>query len=278
MDLKRPPAPQPLRFLRRGVGEQVQRSRRKRRARRAALFAAGFFALGLLGGSICAGRYYLTHSPRFRLRRIEFSATLHAPEADLRRALGRHLGVNLFRIDLRRLERDLEGRRWVRRAVVKRVIPDRLYCALEERKPRGLALLGDRVWLVDEEGVAIDPYGEREARRYSFPILVGADTRNPARARDQIGRGVRLLAWLRETHAGLLPEIGEVDVSREDRLDLHMEEGGPVVRLHPRDFGINLERYLTLRDYLMTHFGDGAYIDLRFRDRITFRPLLVKGG
>lgn len=277
MDLKRPPSPGSLRFLRRGVGEQVRRSRR-RRARRVALLAAAFFGFGLLGGAAYAGRYYVTHAPRFRLRRIEFSATRHAPEADLRRLLARHLGVNLFRIDLRRLERELEGRRWVRRARVKRVVPDGVYCALEEREPRGLALLGDRVWLVDEEGVAIDPYGEREARRYTFPILVGADVRNPARAREQIGRGVRLLAYLSETHADLLPEIGEVDVSRDDRLDLRLEEGGPVVRLHARDPATNLERYLTLRDYLTTHFGDGAYIDLRFRDRITFRPLLVKGG
>jgi len=277
VDLKRPPSPGSLRFLRRGVGEQVRRSRR-RRARRVALFAAACFALGLLGGAAYAGRYYVTHAPRFRLRRIEFSATRHAPEAELRRLLGRHLGANLFRIDLHRIESDLEGRRWVKRARVKRLIPDGVYCALEEREPRGLALLGDRVWLVDDEGVAIDPYGEQEARRYSFPILVGADVRNPARAREQIGRGVRLLAYLSETHAGLLPEIGEVDVSRDDRLDLRLEEGGPIVRLHPKDYSVNLMRYLTLRDYLTTHFGDGAYIDLRFRDRITFRPLLVKGG
>ena len=56
-----------------------------------------------------------------------------------------------------------------------------------------------------------------------------------------------------------------------------MNEGGPVVRLHPEDFGVNLDRYLAMRDYLATHFGDGAYVDLRFRDRIAFRPLLAKG-
>jgi hypothetical protein len=50
------------------------------------------------------------------------------------------------------------------------------------------------------------------------------------------------------------------------------------VRLNPNDFGANLDRYLTLRDYLATDFGDGAYVDLRFRDRIAFRPrVAVKG-
>ena len=57
-----------------------------------------------------------------------------------------------------------------------------------------------------------------------------------------------------------------------------MNQRGPAVRLSPRDFGTNLDRYLTLRDYLATDFGDGAYVDLRFRDRIAFRPLVGAKG
>src|SRR3989442_10571037 len=45
-------------------------------------------------------------------------------------------------------------------------------------------------------------------------------------------------------------------------------QGGPVVRLNPRDCGANLDRYLTLRNFLATDFGGGAYVDLRFKDRI----------
>jgi len=81
-----------------------------------------------------------------------------------------------------------------------------------------------------------------------------------------------------ENQRDLAKNISEIDLSRDDRLELRLNQGGPSVRLNPSDFGANLDRYLTLRDYLATDFGDGAYVDLRFRDRIAFRPrVAVKG-
>lgn len=269
------PTEEPLRYLRRDTAGRVRRNRRD--GRKTGLILLAFFLLGAAGGTVWAVRQHLLNSPRFRLRRVAFSPTRHAPPDELRRALQRHVGRNLFRLDLRRIERDLEERRWVRRAVAKRVLPDGLFCAVEERTPRGLALLGDRVWLVDAEGVAIDPHGEDTARRYSFPVFTGIDARHAEKARDQIVRGVALLEHLHAGRPDLLAEISEVDLSRPDRLELRLEGGGPVVRLHPRDFETNMDRYLTMRDYLATDFGDGAYVDLRFRDRIAFRPLLAKG-
>lgn len=265
---------EPLGILRRDRSGQV---RRRRRYRGGLLLAASLGALALLGGAAYGARRYLTHSPRFLLRRIELSETRYAPASNLKAALEPHLGRNLFRLDPARLGRDLEARRWVKRAVVKRVLPDGLFCAIEERVPRGLALLRDRVWLVDGEGVPIDPYGG-QAQDYSLPILVGIDERNPARMRAQVRRGVALVEYLQGTYPALAKEISEVDLAREDRLDLHLNKGGAVVRLDPTDFGENLDRYLTLRDYLATDFGDGAYVDLRFKDRIAFRPLVAANG
>ena len=274
MDLKRSGA-DPLRALRRDAGGRVRRSRHGRR--RTAWLLAGLFLLGVAGGTVHAARQVLLHSPRFNLRRVAFSPMRHAPEAELRRSLRRYVGRNVFRLDLGRIERDLEERRWVKRAVVKRALPDGLFCAVEEREPRGLALLGERVWLVDAEGVILDPYGAGGGRRYSFPVFTGLDARREDRTRGQLVRGAALLEYLEAARPGLLAEISEVDLSRDDRIDLTLDRGGPVVRVHPRDFGVNLDRYLTMRDYLATDFGDGAYVDLRFRDRIAFRPLLAKG-
>ncbi len=270
--MKRAGLPEPRQFLRRGQGEQVLRNRRRRGLRRRLVLLAGLFACGLAGGTVYAARQYLTHAPRFRVRRIDFSETRHARPEDLARALARYRGRNLFLLDLDRVAADLTACHWVRRAVVKRVLPDRLYCAVEERVPRGLALVRGRVWLVDEEGTVIDPYGEG-TRGYSFPILTGVDERDAGRAREQIVRGVALVSWLQASQSNLLMEISEIDVGRDDRLEVRLNEGGPAIRLHPRDFGTNLDRYLTMRGYLTTHFGDGAYVDLRFKDRLAFQPL-----
>ncbi len=265
---------EPLRILRRDRSGAV---RKRRRGRGRVALLALVCGILLLGGSAYGARRYLTRSQRFRLRRIEFSETRYAPDGDLRRSLSRYVGRNLFRIDPARLGRDLEARRWVKRAVVKRVLPDGVFCAIEERVPHGLALLRDRVWLVDDEGVAIDPYGG-QVPGYSYPILLGLDDRNAEHARAQLKRGVSFVSWLQATHPDLVKEISEIDLAHEDRLEARLNQGGPVVRLNPRDFGTNLDRYLTLRDYLATDFGDGAYVDLRFRDRIAFRPLVAVKG
>ncbi|HYS78455.1 MAG TPA: FtsQ-type POTRA domain-containing protein [Candidatus Dormibacteraeota bacterium] len=249
--------------------------RKRRRGRGALLAGAAVAACAALAGAAGAARHVLTHSPRFALRHLVFSKTRYAPEDELRRSLSRYVGRNLFRVDPARLGRDLESRRWVKSAVVKRVLPDGVFCAVEERVPRGLALLRDRVWLVDEDGVAIDPYGGPTQQRYSFPILVGIDDGSAARARAQIQRGVQLIVYLGAEYPETAREISEVDLSRDDRLELHMNQGGPAVRLSPHEFGANLDRYLTLRNYLATDFGGGAYVDLRFKDRIAFRPLVA---
>jgi cell division septal protein FtsQ len=273
--MKRAGLPEPGQFLRRGGNERISRNRRRRSLRRRLLLLAGLFACGLAGGTVYAARQYLTHAPRFRVRRIDFSETRHARTEDLARALAGYRGRNLFLLDLDRVAGDLASCHWVRRAVVKRVLPDRLFCAVEERVPRGLALIRGRVWLVDDEGTAIDPYGEG-TRGYSFPILTGVDDRDAARARERIVRGVALVSWLQATHPELLPEISEIDLGRDDRLEVRLNEGGPAIRLHPTDFGTNLDRFLTMRGYLATHFGDGAYVDLRFKDRLAFQPLLTR--
>ena len=137
-----------------------------------------------------------------------------------------------------------------------------------------MARLGDRIWLVDAEG-PIDLYGE-ETQVFSFPILTGLSEDDPERQQNQIRRGVALLDYLEEVDASLPMQISEIDLGRADRIGLYIAAGGPEVRIHPTDFGSNLERYLTMREYLATHFGDGAYVDLRFRDSISFLPAISR--
>jgi cell division septal protein FtsQ len=260
-------------FLRLRQEERLRHSRRSRRAMRFLPAAALTALVGLLAGSFFAARWYMTHSSRFTVRRIALTPTDHAAQGELRRRAQRYVGKNIFQLYLLKIESELEAVRWVRKATVKRVLPDRLFCAVEEREPRGLALVRGRVQMIDEEGTPIDLYTGGEAMAGSHPIFTGLDEASPARAREQVARGYDLQAWLDETHPGLSKEISEIDLSRKDRIGLVMNNGGPVVRLHPSDYGANLDRWLAMREYLATHLGDGAYVDLRFRDRIAFQPL-----
>ena len=261
-------------FLRRSQEERLRGSRRRRHTLRL-LPALGVLAsLLVVAGAGFALRWWLTHSPRFSIARIAFTPTDHATAADLKRVAERARGKNIFRADLDALSRDLAQVRWVKRAVVKRVLPDRLFCAIEERAPEGLALVKGRVSLIDGDGRPIDLY-TADKGAMSKPIFTSLDTDHPDHARAQSARGYGLLEWLDRTHPRLVPEISEIDLGRDDRIVLTMNDGGPPVRLNPDDYGTNLDQWLEMRDWLAGHFGGGAYVDLRFRDRIAFRPMPV---
>ena len=268
--------PQPASpFLRQSPDAKLYRTRRQRRARlivRAALGLVGIVALTAL---VFGTRWFLLHSGRFNIAKTDVTRTEHASYAELKRLADRARGRNIFTFDLAKLQNDLEKVRWVKSAVVRRVLPDRLMCGIEERAPRGLALVHGRVSLIDEEGSPIDLYaGGGEFA--SLPIFTGLDDVRPARARDQVARGYDFLHWLEGTHPGLTAEISEIDLGRDDRIALTLNGGGPIVRVHPTDYGSNLDRWLEMRDWLQAHLGGGAYVDLRFHDRIAWQPITAK--
>jgi len=262
-------------FLRRSQDERLRRSRRRRRTLRLLPAAGILVVLAVLAGAGLGARWYLWHSPRFNITRVALTPTDHASQGDLRRIAERSRGHNIFTQDLARLEADLEQVHWVKGATVKRVLPDRILCAIEEFEPRGLALLKGRVVLIDENGTPIDVY-LGSATGWSMPIFTGLDEIRTSHERQQVARGFDLLRWMGASHPGLAEEISEIDLAHDDRIALTMNSGGPQVRLSPDDYGANLDRWLAMREWLATHFGDGAYVDLRFRDRIAFQPMQTR--
>lgn len=267
-----PDTPAPAPFLRRSQEERLRRTHGVRRARIVLPAAALLAGLAGLAGLGYAARWYLLHSSRFKVAKVALTKTDHASQAELKRLAEKARGRNIFKLDLTRLQGELEKVRWVKTATVRRVLPDRLMVAIEERVPRGLALFRGRVSLIDEEGAPIDLYtGAGEFA--SFPIFTGLDDARPERSRLQVARGFAFLVYLEETHPGFVGEISEIDLSREDRLGLTLNGGGPVVRVHPSDYGSNLDRWLEMRDWLQAHLGSGAYVDLRFHDRIAWQPI-----
>lgn len=262
-------------FLRRSQDDRMRRGRRRRRTLRLLPLAGIVTAIAVLAGSIWGLRWWLTHSPRFNVTSIAFTTTEHAAVAELKRAADRARGRNIFNLDIDELAAALEKVRWVRRVTVKRVLPDRLFCAVEEREAKGLALVRGRVQLIDGDGAPIDLYTAADGPM-SMPIFTGLDAIRADHAREQVARGFAFLEWADQTHRGLSAEISEIDLGRDDRLVLTMNNGGPPVRVNPEDFGANIDEWLQMREWLATHFGDGAYVDLRFKDRIAFQPAAAR--
>ena len=268
-------AASPAPFLRQNNAERLRRTRRGHRNRLILPAVLGLLALAGFSALVFGTRWFLLHSSRFNIAKTDVTKTEHASYAELKRIADRARGRNIFTLDLAKLQTDLEKVRWVKSAAVRRVLPDRLMVGIEERGPQGLALVHGRVSLIDADGAAIDLYtGGREFG--TFPIFTGLDDIRASRAHDQVARGFEFVRFLEATHPGLLSEISEIDLSRDDRIGLTLNGGGPTVRVHPTDYASNLDRWLEMREWLQAHLGGGAYVDLRFKDRIVWQPVTTK--
>ena len=112
--------------------------------------ASAVFALAG-AGVLAAGLGWLMRSPMFPIRSIQLDGDLVRNSVPTIRAnAAPRLAGNFFSVDLQAGREAFEAVPWVRRAVVRRVWPDRLAVRLEEH--RAVAL-----W----EGIAANPGGDR---------------------------------------------------------------------------------------------------------------------
>ncbi|MET0382951.1 MAG: FtsQ-type POTRA domain-containing protein, partial [Burkholderiaceae bacterium] len=116
--------------------------------------AAAVFALAV-AAALALGAKWVARLPQFAFRGVRLEGDLQRNSAATVRAdaLSRLKG-NFFTMDLTRARGSFEQVPWVRRAVVRRVWPDRLVVSLEEHQPVAL-------WSGDENSdKMVNTYGE----------------------------------------------------------------------------------------------------------------------
>lgn len=98
-------------------------------------------AIGLLG----AGVAWLSRSPMFSIRSIQLEGEISRNNVNTIRAnTTPRLAGNFFSVDLAKAREAFESVPWVRRAVVRRIWPDRLVVQLEEHRAAALWQSEDR--------------------------------------------------------------------------------------------------------------------------------------
>ena len=95
--------------------------------------------VGFVIALVVAGVLWLARAPTFTLRSIEVQGTLTRSQLPtLRTHALPELAGNFFSIDLLEAQRAFESVPWVRRAIVRRIWPDRLSVHLEEHEAQAL--------------------------------------------------------------------------------------------------------------------------------------------
>lgn len=183
------------------------------------LLAAGLLAAGGYGVF-----YFVLHSPHFALRTVHISPTRHVTTESLRKRAALPAEVNLFRIDLAAVKKNLAGEPWLRSITLHRELPATLRIELVEHEPVALICL-DSLYLVDEEG---EVFKRATPGEYAhLPVITGfgraAYLIEPELTRGQIRTA--LLALSRYKLGPGRPPIGEAHVDHFIGVTLYTSSG-----------------------------------------------------
>ena len=232
-------------------------------------WALKFILAILILGGLFVGYRVAASASLFQLRSIDVTGTSRTSAEEIegvtRRAVAR---TGVWRADLTAISTELGRLPWVRRAIVSRVLPDRLRVRVTERVPVAVVHTSDgHFFWVDEEGVALGEMKPAD-RVPSFFIRGWNEERTDGARMENAERVQKYLEIVREWDAmGLSERVSEVDLMdvRSVRAQLAGKDSQIEVRLGRQDLGPRLKQVLEVLDeYRQTPRGQSIiYLDLQ---------------
>jgi cell division protein FtsQ len=141
------------RFLRPDDLGRLRRNQRRIQLMRLGVVARNV-AMGISLGVAALWAYRQTQSDaRFAVKTIEVAGARHTPRAALDAITRQYAGMNLFRIDIARVQHDLGALAWIDRIAIEKKLPDTLRINVVERKPVALVVRDGALRYVDAAGV-----------------------------------------------------------------------------------------------------------------------------
>lgn len=251
------------RFLRPSDIARLRRNQRRIQAQRLLIiFRNGVVIAVMAAGAVWAYRHTQSDE-RFAVRTIVVEGAKHTPRAAIDNVTRRYVGLNLFQIDIARVQRDLGGVGWVKRIDIEKTLPDILRIKVTERAPVALARNGRQLRYVDDEGVG---FAELSPSVGNDDLPVISEASGP-----ELKRSVELLRDLRATDAELYSRISEVWPIAPRGFAMYDRDLGAVIYANQDEVS---EKYRNLHALLSAeNHPDIEYADLRFAGRVIVKPL-----
>jgi len=277
------------RYLRRQKPVEIKRHKFNRRALRTYLrgsfwFVVLTFAAGVLG----AGIHYIFFSPRFLLQhpsQISISGNAYVSASSILEIFAPDHGHSLLRIPRAERRRQLEAIPWVREAVVRRTLPDRLSVEIHERTPVAWLRLGTNLSLIDANGVILDRPLQAV---FHFPAVTGLKAEMPQSDRaDRVHLMLDFLEQIDTARSGSSDRVSEIDLS--DGTDVRAtfarladldpaaagdsrQDGAVVIQFGDRDFQEKFRMLLENLEQWRASVGKIEAVDMRFGREAVVNP------
>jgi cell division protein FtsQ len=215
-----------------------------------------------------------------QVRRIAVQGNVRLSAGEVKALVDGLRGSNILTADLPGYRRKLLESPWVADVALRRFLPSTIEVFVEERRPVGVCRLGPDLYLVDRHGVLIDEFGPQYAE-FDLPIIDGLvrspETGGPVVDAARVELAARVIDAVAERRS-LSQRLSQIDVS-DVRDAVVLLKGDPArLRLGTERFLERLQRYLELAPAFREKYPEIDYVDLRFEELITLRPVVRRGA
>jgi cell division protein FtsQ len=263
-------APADKRFRRGRVKPVRKRGRWRGMARRAAKYG-GLTLVAAYAAYV--GAEVLPTVRVLEINRIVVRGNERLSPAEVIGVIGGIRGENMVATDLDAWRDRLLAWPWVQDATLRRRLPSTIEVVVSERRPIGIARLGDHLYLVDAHAVVIGVYGARHAD-LDLPILDGLLTEAESgvvAAADRVQLAARVMAAIAPRHE-LAQRLSQINLADAHNVAVILRDDSAVLYLGEERFLERLEWYVGLAATLRERVPDIEYVDLRFEGRIYVGP------
>lgn len=222
---------------------------------------------------------YMGNSPHFEVSSIKVKGNIFLSSSEVIKKAGIQLHTNILKIKPEEIKNRLDQEVWIKRATIRRELPNRIIIELQEREPFMIWVGGTkqdgRRYLVDREGVLLKEVQEGEEVARNLPIfttssLIPLTSRESEPEMVYVQKIIPEIAKILQEDIFLFKKIKEIHLSGTGSLTLVPDTGTPEIRVHLLDYQRNLEYFKRLLPQLdVTHL---EYVDLRFKKRVVIKP------
>jgi hypothetical protein len=212
--------------------------------------------------------------PYFQIADIEVEGNLQVAAQDIIASLGLPKETSILEVDLPALSRRLLQNPWIKGATIRRRLPLSLVVRVVERMPEAV-FVADRRYLLSADGVILCALEEDELPM--LPTLRAAARRRVAPGEHVLDTEMAqgLAVWRQFQLANALggEKAHEIAMAGDGSYLVNLGQEMPIIRLRAQDLQEQLRRLgaaLLASGKGLQQFAD---VDLRFRDRVVFRPV-----
>jgi hypothetical protein len=255
------------------LGERSRRASARGLARLTKLLLV--VALGLGAGlGMWEGYRRFVRLPYFRIAEIRVEGNLQVASEDVVASLGLAPDASLLEVDLKALSRRAMQNPWIKEASLSRRLPLSLTVQVVERLPEAV-FIADRRYLLSADGVIL---AELEGDDLpTLPVLRAAAPREVKIGEhllsSEMAQGLSVWRQFQLANAVQGERAHEIAMGGDGSYVMNLGQQMPIIRLRAQDMQEQLRRLGAALAASGRALGEFVDVDLRFRDRVVFRPI-----